>query len=351
MTPGVIFDEADLAERVAADRRAGRSIAFANGCFDLLHVGHARYLEGASHEADRLIVAINDDHSVRALKGAGRPILPAAARAELVAALRGVDYVVIFSGPTVAPLLERLHPDVHCKGTDYTTDTVPERDTVRAYGGRIAIVGDPKHHSTKALLQKLADNGSRTADDRRTADAGSRPADDVRVPAWIKFLQRKRVAIGFLLAVAVFWLARPTPFSLILGALVALPGELLRVWASGHITKGREVTRSGPYRVVRHPLYLGSTILGIGFAIATWQLVPALIVFAYLAITIPAAMKAEEAELESQFGREYAAYREGQAVVADRSFDPQRVVANRELRTVAGCVAGIALLIVRMIWS
>ena len=145
MTPGVIFTEAELADRVAADRRAGRRIAFANGCFDILHVGHVRYLEGARAEGDRLVVAINDDESVRALKGPGRPMLPAAARAELVAALRGVDYVTVFSGPTVAHLLERLQPDVHCKGTDYTTDTVPERDVVRAYGGRIAIVGDPKN--------------------------------------------------------------------------------------------------------------------------------------------------------------------------------------------------------------
>ncbi len=351
MTPGVIFSEADLAERVAAERRAGRSIAFANGCFDLLHVGHVRYVEGASREGDRLIVAINDDASVRELKGPGRPILPAAARAELVAALRGVDYVVVFSGATVGPLLERLHPDVHCKGTDYTIDTVPERETVRAYGGRIAIVGDPKNHSTKALLQKLADSGLRTPDDAGTPAPGPRPPDVVAVPAWIKFLQRKRVAIGFLLAVAVFWLARPTPLSLVAGALVALPGELLRIWASGHITKGREVTRSGPYRLVRHPLYLGSTMLGIGFAIATWQLVPALIVIAYLAITIPAAMRAEEAELEGQFGREYSAYRDSKAPVVDRAFDPQRVVANRELRTVAGFVVGIGLLIVRMIWS
>lgn len=350
-TGGIVIGEAELAERVAADRQAGHSIAFANGCFDLLHVGHARYVEGASREGDRLIVAINDDDSVRALKGPGRPILAAQARAELVAALRGVDYVVVFSGPTVAPLLERLHPDVHCKGTDYTTDTVPERETVRAYGGRIAIVGDPKNHSTKALLQKLADSGPRTQDDARTPDRGLGTPDVVSVPAWIKFLQRKRVAIGFLLAIAVFWLAQPTPFSVVAGALIALPGELLRVWASGHITKGREVTRSGPYRLVRHPLYLGSTILGIGFAVATWQIVPALIVFGYLAITIPAAMKAEEAELEGQFGREYSAYRDGQAAVVDRAFDPKRVVANRELRTVAGFAAGIGLLIVRMIWT
>ena len=123
--------------------------------FDLLHVGHVRYLQAAAAEADRLIVAINDDESVRAVKGPSRPVLTAADRAELVAALRGVDYVVIFSDPTVTALLELLRPEVHCKGTDYTMDTVPERDTVRAYGGRIAIVGDPKDHSTRDLLSRI----------------------------------------------------------------------------------------------------------------------------------------------------------------------------------------------------
>ena len=152
---GKILDRDALARAVAEDRAAGRTVAFANGCFDLLHVGHIRYLEAAAAEADRLIVAVNDDESVRRLKGDGRPILEAADRAELVAALRGVDYVVIFSEPTVGPLLEALTPDVHCKGTDYTLDTVPERDIVTSYGGRIAIVGDPKDHSTRDLLTRI----------------------------------------------------------------------------------------------------------------------------------------------------------------------------------------------------
>jgi len=143
-----------LVQLVRADRAAGRTIAFANGCFDLLHVGHVRYLQGAAAEADRLIVAVNDDAAAGS-KGPGRPILKAAERAELVAAIRGVDYVVIFDEPTVAPLLTLLEPDVHCKGTDYTVDTVPERETVLAYGGRIAIVGDPKHHSTRELLSRI----------------------------------------------------------------------------------------------------------------------------------------------------------------------------------------------------
>jgi D-glycero-beta-D-manno-heptose 1-phosphate adenylyltransferase len=153
---GEVVDRARLVERVKQLRAEGRTIALANGCFDLLHVGHTRYLEAAAAEADVLVVAINDDASVRGLKGEGRPILEAAHRAELVAALRVVDFVTIFSEPTVTPLLEALHPDVHCKGTDYTVDTVPERETVRAYGGRTAIVGDPKDHSTRDLLARIA---------------------------------------------------------------------------------------------------------------------------------------------------------------------------------------------------
>ena len=145
----------ELVERVARDREAGRTIAFANGCFDILHVGHVRYLEAAADEADRLVVAINDDESVRQLKGEGRPVLTAADRAELVAALRVVDYVVVFPELTVTAVLEAVRPDVHCKGTDYTVDTVPERDVVKQWGGRTAIVGDPKDHSTRELLGRI----------------------------------------------------------------------------------------------------------------------------------------------------------------------------------------------------
>jgi rfaE bifunctional protein nucleotidyltransferase chain/domain len=152
---GRVLSREDLIAAVAADRAAGRRVAFANGCFDLLHVGHVRYLQAAAREGDRLVVAINDDRSVAALKGPNRPLLSEQDRAELVAALRGVDYVVIFPEPTVTPLLVALRPDVHCKGTDYTVETVPERDTVRAYGGRIAIVGDPKDHSTRDLLARI----------------------------------------------------------------------------------------------------------------------------------------------------------------------------------------------------
>ena len=153
---GQVVTEAELVEAVNADRAAGRTVAFANGCFDLLHVGHVRYLQGAVAEADRLIVAINSDRSVRGLKGANRPILSEADRAELVAALRGVSYVVVFDDPDVARLLLLLRPDVHCKGTDYTVDSVPERAIVQSYGGRTAIVGDPKSHNTRELIAKIA---------------------------------------------------------------------------------------------------------------------------------------------------------------------------------------------------
>lgn len=153
---GVVLSREELGRAVAADRAQGRTVAFANGCFDILHVGHIRYLQAAAQQADRLIVAVNDDASVGQLKGPGRPVMAGADRAEVIAALRGVDYVVLFSELTVGPLLSALQPDVHCKGTDYSPETVPERDVVKAYGGRIAIVGDPKDHATRDLLARIA---------------------------------------------------------------------------------------------------------------------------------------------------------------------------------------------------
>jgi rfaE bifunctional protein nucleotidyltransferase chain/domain len=145
----------ELALKVADLKSRGERIVLANGCFDVLHVGHARYLEGARREGDVLIVALNSDTSVRSLKGEGRPVLPAEARARLVAGLAVVNYVVIFEENDVTRLLTTLRPDVHAKGTDYTTETVPERETARRLGTRIAIVGDPKEHSTRDLLARL----------------------------------------------------------------------------------------------------------------------------------------------------------------------------------------------------
>jgi rfaE bifunctional protein nucleotidyltransferase chain/domain len=145
----------EVRARLEEARRRGQKVALANGCFDLLHVGHVRYLEGARAEADVLVVGVNGDASVRHLKGEGRPVLPAGDRAVLVAALRAVDHVVVFEENDVGRLLRELRPDVHCKGTDYTEETVPERDVVRSYGGRVAIVGDPKSHDTRRLLERI----------------------------------------------------------------------------------------------------------------------------------------------------------------------------------------------------
>ena len=153
--PGGVVTETELVERVRADRAAGRTIVFANGCFDVLHVGHARYLAGAAALADRLVVAVNDDASVAALKGPGRPLQTAVDRAELVAAFAAVDYVVVFADATARRLLALIEPDIHCKGPDYTVDAVPERDVVRAYGGHTVIVGNDKTHSTRDLVARI----------------------------------------------------------------------------------------------------------------------------------------------------------------------------------------------------
>ncbi len=150
-----ILNREEVLARVQSARSTGARIVLANGCFDVLHVGHVRYLSGARELGDVLVVGINSDAQVERLKGEGRPIMPAAERAEIVAALESVTYVTIFDEPTVEQLLLTLTPDVHAKGTDYTEETVPERDVVRSYGGRVAIVGDPKDHSTSAILTRL----------------------------------------------------------------------------------------------------------------------------------------------------------------------------------------------------
>jgi rfaE bifunctional protein nucleotidyltransferase chain/domain len=153
-----ILDRDVLRERVSAQRRKGARIVLANGCFDVLHAGHVRYLQGARALGDLLVVGINADKQVTALKGAGRPVMGERDRAEIVASLESVDLVTIFHEPTVADLLLALKPDIHAKGTDYTEETVPERDVVRSYGGRVAIVGDPKNHSTSEILDRISAN-------------------------------------------------------------------------------------------------------------------------------------------------------------------------------------------------
>lgn len=150
-----ILSEEELRAALERERAAGKRIAFANGIFDILHVGHVRYLQDAARVADVLVVGVNGDDSARQLKGEGRPVMPAHERAELVSAIRGVAYVTIFEEKSPARLLQELRPDFQCKGTDYSVDSVPEAEIVKAYGGKVVIVGDPKDHSTTAVLEKM----------------------------------------------------------------------------------------------------------------------------------------------------------------------------------------------------
>ncbi|HSE65151.1 MAG TPA: D-glycero-beta-D-manno-heptose 1-phosphate adenylyltransferase [Thermoanaerobaculia bacterium] len=151
---------AEAVRRAAAERRAGRRVVFANGAFDLLHAGHVRYLEAARAEGDWLVVAVNSDASVARAKGDGRPIVPADERAEIVAALECVDAVVVFEEDSPAGLLSELQPDVHAKGTDYTPESVPEREVVARYGGQTVVVGDPKRHATTELIERIRETGN-----------------------------------------------------------------------------------------------------------------------------------------------------------------------------------------------
>ncbi len=155
MTSEKIFDRDKLREQVAQWRNAGERVILANGCFDFLHVGHVRYLNAAKQLGDRLVVAVNSDDSVRGLKGAGRPLMPAAERAEILAALADVDAVVVFGEPDVRSLIREIRPDVQAKGTDYTAETVPEGDAMLECGGRVEIVGDPKNHSATEMIARF----------------------------------------------------------------------------------------------------------------------------------------------------------------------------------------------------
>ena len=152
-TKSKVLGRDQLQSQVEAWRSAGDRITLANGCFDLLHVGHVRYLHAAKELGGRLVVALNSDESVRSLKGEGRPLMPAEERAEILAALADVDAVVIFREPDVRAIIREIHPDIHAKGTDYTAESVPEGDVVREYGGRVAIVGDPKNHSASEIIR------------------------------------------------------------------------------------------------------------------------------------------------------------------------------------------------------
>jgi len=153
-----ILDRLRLVARVAIERQRKRKIVLANGCFDFFHVGHIRYLSGAKALGDCLVVAVNSDEQVRKLKGENRPLMPERERAEIISALKFVDYVTIFAEPTVEELIRVIRPDFHAKGTDYTTENVPEREIVREYGGQVAIVGDPKNHSSTELIKIVSEN-------------------------------------------------------------------------------------------------------------------------------------------------------------------------------------------------
>jgi len=153
-----ILDRLRLVARVAIERQRKRKIVLANGCFDFFHVGHIRYLSGAKALGDCLVVAVNSDEQVRKLKGENRPLMPERERAEIISALKFVDYVTIFAEPTVEELIRVIRPDFHAKGTDYTTENVPEREIVREYGGQVAIVGDPKNHSSTELIKTVSGN-------------------------------------------------------------------------------------------------------------------------------------------------------------------------------------------------
>jgi protein-S-isoprenylcysteine O-methyltransferase Ste14 len=166
-------------------------------------------------------------------------------------------------------------------------------------------------------------------------------------------LARRRVPLGWALAVVVFWVASPTPVSLVIGAAIGAIGEAMRIWAAGHLEKGREVTMSGPYALTRHPLYAGSSIMGVGFAVASHSILAAVLVLAYLAVTITAAIRSEEAHLTDKFGAHYPAYRDGTAVPAERRFSLQRALRNREYRALAGFLFVLAMLAVKCyrLWS
>ena len=155
-----ILDRNRLIARVAIARKHGAHIVLANGCFDILHVGHIRYLEGAKALGEVLVVGVNSDEQVRAQKGEGRPFMPERERAEMIASIRAVDFVTIFHEPTIEQLLRSIRPDIHAKGTDYTEETVPERDVVRFYGGRVCIVGDPKDHSSTEMIKEWSEVSS-----------------------------------------------------------------------------------------------------------------------------------------------------------------------------------------------
>ncbi|MBI2059000.1 MAG: adenylyltransferase/cytidyltransferase family protein [Nitrospirae bacterium] len=369
MTSEKILRIEDLGGVGEQTRQEGKTVVLANGVFDLIHVGHVRYLEGAKREGDLLVVAINDDPSVRAMKGEGRPAQPLAERMEVIAALACVDHVVPFSGANVEGVLRRLRPQVHAKGTDYTAENVPERETDRAIGARVAIVGDPKDHSSSALLKTLGSGEEKMGAAPRTqAEACAYPLASsalgkVAAPftgaSFSSFLVRKRVAIGnvFLMLVAVT--AKPEKVHLTAAVVLVLLGHAIRIWAGGYLRKRTALTTSGPYRWVRHPLYVGSFLLGLGLSIAsgrTWVIPCFSVMFAML---YGLAAAEEERQMASAFGQAYRHYRKAvygflplrRAPACHERFSMKRALGeNREYRSWLGTLllAGVVLVKYRL---
>ncbi|MBI2891565.1 MAG: adenylyltransferase/cytidyltransferase family protein [Nitrospirae bacterium] len=322
-----------LRERAAGE---GKSIVLANGIFDLLHVGHVRYLEAAKREGDFLVVAVNDDQAARTLKGPGRPLTPLAERMEILAGLGCVDRVVPVAATDMNELLRRLRPAVHAKGTDYTPESVPERDIATEVGARVAIVGDPKDHSTRNLVRAVA------------AASGSAPGPSRGWSRW-------RLAAGHVFLVAAALTVDRLGRAALMGAVVAGSGLALRAWAAGYIEKTVRVVSAGPYRFLAHPLYVGNFLIGLGFAIANGRLwVLGLYLLLYL-ILYGATIRDEEARMAGLHGAAWTAYRRsvgglvpawpGAPADGTRYSARRMVWRNKEYRAWAG-IGALALLAV-----
>ncbi len=354
-----IFSRDALRKQVEEWRGAGQQIVLANGCFDLLHVGHVRYLRGAKTLGGKLIVAMNSDASVRQIKGDGRPFMPEQERAEIVAALADVDAVVIFDEPDVRALIREVRPDVQAKGTDYTRENVPERDEVFAYGGRVEIVGDPKDHSTTEMLAQLRNRRTQlTVNAPPTLNLKNEAQTAEQVWTWNRIARRIRVPLGFLFAAFYIWRATPTWVSIAAGAVVAILGIAIRALASGHVQKDRVLTQTGPYAYVRNPLYLGSIVIGVGFAIAARDVwVVAVLIIFFVAVYVPV-IRGEENFLRGRFP-EYSDYTRQVPSLVPRTlwfrgvtsgFTRELYLRHREYNSLLGAAAMLAVLIAKILW-
>lgn len=339
MAPGRIVRVEDLPALHESAQRDGRSVVLANGVFDVLHVGHVRYLQAARREGDILVVAVNSDAVVRKLKGEGRPVFPIEERMEILAGLQCVDYVVPFGEERVDGILEALRPSVHAKGTDYTLGNVPERDVDVRLGARIAIVGDPKNHSTREILGGMTLRGPEQR--------------------WRSWLVRMRIVSGHAFLLLAALVSDPLAWTVAVGGAIVVLGHAVRFWAGGHIRKNQALATGGPYRWVRHPLYLGSFLIGIGFSLVAgrgWLVLLCVLLFGAL---YGETMRAEEEGLRKTFGVAFADYvkRRGgmwplslAPAPSESAFSSRRaILENREHRAFLGSLL-VALLMVLKQW-